>query len=116
MRDGIPRVLPSLINESFLRACAIFQKGISILIAVFDYPTSCCLCVGPQFREKRQIVGPADVGLKCNDEEQRRVYTPVIGYVRDLAAVGHLALPELVQYFAGLLIRIRLNLRTLMSC
>ncbi len=43
MEDGIVAVLPGLVDETFVRQPSVFNKTVSISVAVLVYPCQCGL-------------------------------------------------------------------------
>src|SRR5262245_14789096 len=102
MEDGIPRVLPPLLDETGRRLTRVLDEAVAIAIAVAVDPRQRPIDVWPDVREELAIAGAFDIRARQDHEQRCRVDTAVIASERDLAEPRHLAAARLVQNLSRL--------------
>ncbi len=102
MADRVARVLPALVEQAEPRSAQVLDEAVAVEVARVVDPVERRQRVRPQPLEQRVVAGPG-MGLAEQDQPERgRIDRPVVGVVRRLARVGHLAGPQLVEDLAGL--------------
>jgi hypothetical protein len=104
-QDRVPRVLPALVHQAGLRVARLV---LDVAVAVAVAPDVDPLQRGPRVRlelaDEIGVAGPALVFLQQHEEERRGIRGPVVRRVGRLAQHGELAVADLVQDLAGLLV------------
>ena len=97
VKDGIVRVLPSLLDEPLVGLARVLDEPVTVGVAVPFDPGQRVIDVGRQRANEGGVTGPAEVGRGQHHEERCGIDAAVVAPERHLAERGHLAPPRLVQ-------------------
>ncbi len=112
VKDGIVRVLPALLHETFGRALLVFDKAILIAVAIDIHPFDGTLDIRPNFLQEREICGATIVRAGEHHEERRGIHAAVVTREGHFVHDGHFATPHLMQDLS----RLGVALRNLFRC
>src|SRR5437868_2057398 len=71
VKNGILRILPTLLDEAFGRAAEIFDEAVPVGVAVAIDPTQCQLDVGPDGAQELEVADTLVVSRREHDEQRR---------------------------------------------
>src|SRR5579872_3818353 len=114
--DAVVGVLPALIGQSLFRLRAVVYEAADAVPRIAVRPAEGALNAALEPPEGVEVAGPADVGAEQHEEPEGRVYRAIVGILRDLMQVRHLANTELVQNLARLLVLETIIFRSLIAC
>lgn len=104
VHDGVPRVLPSLVDEALGGALLVGEIAGMAGVAVRVHPRQRRADGGEELTEEGVIGRPLVVFGGKHEEEGCRVDAAVVGAVGQFAAARQLVEPQLVQDLAGLFV------------
>ena len=114
VRDGVARVLPTLVDEAGLGSARVLEEAVAVAIAEAIHPIERGVEARPELTDELDVGRRAVVLGEQDDEERRRVDGAVVGREGHGADARELAASELVHDLARLLVALRIVVFALM--
>src|SRR5262249_53909821 len=105
MHDGVLRILPALVQQTFFPTPEIFNEQISIRITVTIDPFKSELDIRPDTVDQGQVTRVLEICARENHEQRSRINRSVIFTERNFAQRSHFTAAHLVKNFARIGLR-----------
>ena len=97
MKDGIVGILPALLENTVAAFAGIFDKTVTVYIAIFVDPFKGLKNIGPDLFYKFKISGSPEIGFGKNNKKRGRICAAVVVFVRNFSECGHFTCSAFVQ-------------------
>src|ERR1700677_251866 len=115
VKNGVVRILPSLLHQTLGRLFAIFDKAIPIAVPKFVDPFKSAENMWPQAPDEVAVGGALVIGVRQNNEERRSIDATVVSAKRNFSQRRHFSAAHLMENFPWLGLNCRVHFIRLSS-